>query len=357
VFRRIDPKDVRLTPFTSNKAFSFTHADSGSGVYGYKAVSSSIFNYISSSDARIFEPTASDIQLQDKHKVVYHSLPSYYWARNRYYNSFTDRTIGPFNNFGGSNVYTKLDLHGQLNIISIPSSYYGEKIKPGSVQLTDNSPSVGTVTLKDDGFGNLYDNTYSASFANYQSSSYDATKLADTGSGGPQKLGGVVGNIFYTEGIITITDTGSLYKDVGSNSGSNGWEVDFQSSVKNVEYEYFLDVPEFKFNKSTNITTTFERSGSIKVPESGSAYKFFPPGNAPTHNLNSRSASSYGERAYGATDAIATFVTHSTFAPYVTQIGLYNDQNQLLAFAKLAKPIKNEDDLALGFVIRFDVNS
>lgn len=357
MFRRIDPKDVRITPFQSHKAFSFTHASSGSGVYGYKAVSSSIYNYISSSDARVFEPTASDVQLQDKHRVVFHGLPSYYWARNRYYNSFSDRTIGPFNNFGGNNVFTKLDLHGQLNIISVPSLYYGLKIKPGSVQLTDNSPSVGTVTLKDDGFGNLYDNDYSASFAAYQSSSYDSTKLADTGSGGPQKLGGVVGNIFYADGIITITDTGSLYKDVGSNSGSNGWELDFQSSVKNVEYEYFCDVPEFKFNKSTNITTTFQRSGSITVPESGSAYKFFPPGNAPTHALNTKSASSYGERAYEATDKINTFVTHSDFAPYITQIGLYNDQNQLLAVAKLGRAIKNDDELALGFIVKFDVNS
>ena len=73
--------------------------------------------------------------------------------------------------------------------------------------------------------------------------------------------------------------------------------------------------------------------------------------------MNTPSASSYGDRAYGATDKIAPFVTHSNFAPYVTQIGLYNDQNQLLAYAKLAKPIKNDDELALGFIVRFDVNS
>lgn len=357
MFRPIKPDDIRITPFTSNKQFSFTHASSGSGVYGIKAVSASHAGYISQSDARIFEPTASDVQLQDRHKVVFHGLPAYYWARNRYYNTFDDREVGPLNNFGGNNVYTNLKIHGQCNIISVPSLYYGLKIMPGSITLTDNSPPTHTVTLKDDGFGNLYDNNYSASFASYQSSSYDATKLQDTGSGGPQKLGGVVGNVFYSEGILVITDTGSLYKDVGSNSGSNGWELDFQSTTNMTEYEYFCDVPEFKFNKSTNITTTFERSGSIEVPESSSAYKFFPPGNSPTHNLGSISASSYGERAYGATERIANFVTHSEFAPYITQIGLYNDQNQLLAMGKLARPIKNDDELALGFVVRFDVNS
>ena len=43
---------------------------------------------------------------------------------------------------------------------------------------------------------------------------------------------------------------------------------------------------------------------------------------------------------YNATDKFAGFVTHSEFRPYVTEIGLYNDSNQLLAVGKLAKPIK-----------------
>ena len=352
MFRRIPPDDISITPFQSHKEFSFTNSSSGSGVYAFQAVSSSTFNYISSSDEKLF------VQPNPTGSFRFYKKPTYFWARNRYYNSFSDRTEGPLNNFGGNNVYTNLTLHGQLNILSIPSTFTGTKIKPGSVEITDNSLNHKTITLKDDGFGNLYDNDFSASYAAYQSSSYDSTKLTQSGSGqGSQLLGGVIGNIFYTDGIITITDTGSLYNEVLTKTGADGWEVDFKSSVKNIEYEYMCEVPEFKFNKSTNITTTFERSGSIEVPESGSAYKFFPPGNSPTHNLNTPSASSCGDRAYGATDKIAPFVTESNFAPYVTQIGLYNDQNQLLAFAKLAKPIKNDDELALGFIVRFDVNS
>tara|TARA_B100000287_G_scaffold224145_1_gene211518 strand:- start:797 stop:1849 length:1053 start_codon:yes stop_codon:yes gene_type:complete len=350
VFRRIPPDDISITPFTSHKSFSFTNNDTGSfGVYSYQAVSQSLFNYASASDSITFVSSSYPAS-----SYTFFKQPTYWWAKNRYYNTFTDRTPGPFNNFGGSNVYTKLDIHGQVNVISIPSSFYGEKIKPGSVVLTDNSPGHKTLDLRDDGFGNLYDHTYSASFAAYQSSSYDTTKLVHSGS---QIINGVVGNIFYADGIIVITDTGSLYNGVGVNTGSDGWEINLKSSVKNVEYEYLCEVPEFKFNKSTNITTTFERSGSIEVPESGSAYKFFPPGNAPKHNLNSISASSYGDKAFSATEKVADFVTGSKFAPYITQIGLYNDQNQLLAYGKLANPIKNDDELALGFVVRFDVNS
>ena len=48
--------------------------------------------------------------------------------------------------------------------------------------------------------------------------------------------------------------------------------------------------------------------------------------------------------------------THSHFATYITEIGLYNDSNELLAVGKLAKPIKNDKELALTFVVRFDTN-
>ena len=352
MFRRIPPDDIEITPFQSHKSFSFTNANSGSQVYAFKAVSQSLFNYASGSDFQQYtfpSPTASQ---------GFYKTPSYFWAKNRYYNTFNDRDVGPINNFGGSGQFASLNIHNQVNLLSIPMAYCGEKIKPSSIEITDNSPTHKTITLKDDGFGNLYDSAYSASFAAYQSSSYDSTKLTTTGSGGPQLLGGVVGNVFYSEGIIAVTDTGSLYKDVLANSGSNGWEMDFKSTVTNVEYQYFLDIPEFKYNKSTNITTTFGRSGSIEVPVSGSAYKFFPPGNSPVYTTGQDSGSnnSYGPKRFGATEGVIDAVTGSYFAPYVTQIGLYNDQNQLLAYGKLANPIKNEDDLALGIVIRFDVN-
>ena len=49
------------------------------------------------------------------------------------------------------------------------------------------------------------------------------------------------------------------------------------------------------------------------------------------------------------------FATHSFFAPYVTSIGLYNDFNELLAVAKLASPVRNDPELALSFVVRFDI--
>ena len=48
------------------------------------------------------------------------------------------------------------------------------------------------------------------------------------------------------------------------------------------------------------------------------------------------------------------FITHSEFGTYITNIGLYNDERELLVIAKLSNPIKNDKDLPISFLVRFD---
>ena len=46
--------------------------------------------------------------------------------------------------------------------------------------------------------------------------------------------------------------------------------------------------------------------------------------------------------------------SYSIFRPYVTTIGLYNDENELLMVAKLAKPIMLSPDTDTTFIVRYD---
>jgi hypothetical protein len=46
--------------------------------------------------------------------------------------------------------------------------------------------------------------------------------------------------------------------------------------------------------------------------------------------------------------------TGSFLAPFITTIGLYDDDCQLVAVAKLPQPIKSEPDIPVNFIIRFD---
>ena len=48
------------------------------------------------------------------------------------------------------------------------------------------------------------------------------------------------------------------------------------------------------------------------------------------------------------------FATGSDFYTYATAIGLYNDNNELLAVAKLGKPIMMSPDTDMTFVVKHD---
>jgi hypothetical protein len=47
-------------------------------------------------------------------------------------------------------------------------------------------------------------------------------------------------------------------------------------------------------------------------------------------------------------------MTGSYLTPFITAIGLYDDNNDLVAVAKLPKPVKSEIDIPLNFIVRFD---
>jgi hypothetical protein len=57
----------------------------------------------------------------------------------------------------------------------------------------------------------------------------------------------------------------------------------------------------------------------------------------------------------GSNELMLPFVTGSTFTPYVTTVGLYNDSNQLLAVAKFAQPIPISSTTDTNFIIKMDI--
>lgn len=75
----------------------------------------------------------------------------------------------------------------------------------------------------------------------------------------------MVGNIFYSDGLIVITDTGS-YSTVGSLEGSDGFTVDFKASQTIYEREYVCVSSENEFQFTNNKSARVGRSGSISIP-------------------------------------------------------------------------------------------
>ena len=357
MLRNVHPQDVSIDPFKTYKRFQFTNVDSGSGVYGLRGVSGSYHNFITGSAASqsfgVYNSLSESLNKEPYSLGTYYSLPLYYTINNLYYERFSNnpklpKSSGrtePFLSFGATNPNKQYRiLHNSCSVISIQQDLIGEEIKPKSVQVTDNSTDV-TFTIKDDGDGNLYDNAYSSSYAAFKSGSFKYPELSWTTAGS----GSVVGNVFYKTGMLVFTDTGS-YKNVALGTGTDGFEVDYRSTHTIYQHEYTVIAPAGQFNRTRNISATYQRSGSVTVVEGAKPHYYFPPGDNPGLTGSGSYSSSYQ-----ATQFAENFTTHSQFAPYMTTIGLYNDNNELLVVGRTSKPIKNDDTMDMSFVLRFDV--
>ena len=52
--------------------------------------------------------------------------------------------------------------------------------------------------------------------------------------------------------------------------------------------------------------------------------------------------------------SLVNFTTGSDFRPYVTTLGLYNEQNELLMVAKFGKPIPVSSETDMTFLVKYD---
>tara|TARA_Y100000593_G_scaffold93143_2_gene186969 strand:+ start:1649 stop:2572 length:924 start_codon:yes stop_codon:yes gene_type:complete len=242
----------------------------------------------------------------------------WYWLYSNIYVSGSSHsedfiTGSLHNTLYGENSYTyqnqfvhKFNNSGSL--ISIPTIYFGDMIKPGSLILQDNSKS-STITIKDDGNGNLYSigNTISASNTS------------------PSSSDNYIGNIFYEIGLINITDTGSYttgikYTDIGDN-----YTASFKSTLEVKTHEYRLHTRPGEFCNTNNHTIMNGWAPDDYYPLSGSI------------------------------PSIGDQFTSSGFLPYVTTIGLYDDDHNLVAVGKLPNPQKRSLTENITYVLKFDI--
>ncbi len=354
MFKALEPDDISIKPFKVYKKFVVTHTDSGSGFFGVEGITGSLYN---------FTPSTAPVQAYTSsiypYSQSFYKEPIYYQIKHLYYGGKTkDYANKPILSFGPNDTSKmKRDIHNKVNVITVPTTFYGERIHPGSVKLVDNASSI-TVDLRDDRDGNLYDNAYSASYASYKVNEFDTSYLT------AQKSGSVIGNVFYDQGIITITNSGSVYADAGTggfhkNDDANGWELEFKATQEITEYEYVCTANAGEFNGTNNVSATLDYSGSLTLKKgSPNMYNILPPGDNPSQRTDfpeySVGSGSF-KSEYNATENYIGEVTHSEFSTYVSTIGLYDDFNRLLIVGKLSKPIKNDPDLLLKFVVRFDV--
>jgi len=193
-------------------------------------------------------------------------------------------------------------LEDEMAILPISQIYYGEGIKVGTLILED--ATLGRV-YTDDGYSNLIDSASN-----------------------------IKGNIFYDRGLVIVT------KDVVSGSVLHDFTLNYRSTKTIYENEIFLSVLENEFNVSQNPSA---------VDFNGADF-----GKIKLHNIKSNIINNkfggFGDYEFSS----SVDPTGSYLAPYITTIGLYDDELNMVAVAKLPQPIKSLPEYPVNFIVRFD---
>ena len=316
-YKQFLASDIVVTPFEVNKAFSFE------GASALTASDVGIDRFLGTNLTSSFnpstDPTTGQVSTQYQ-RLVYDSIQQLYYSNylsSSYGDSVNTGSIFPGSNTAGDVLVGTTPSDGRyfnylqttltfpkyfptgsgdiIGVISIPSRLYGDYIQPNSFILSTISGSI-----IDDGEGNLLDNNSE-----------------------------IIGNIFYYQGIAVIT-TGTpegygfvsygstVYGGEGGDNASisdyitsNNITCSFSSSYKIHETQYKCTIRENEFNFSQNPSVS---SGSTSI--SSSIGTFYTPG-----------------------QYLANNVTGSYFSPYVTTVGLYDENQNLLAVGKLAQPL------------------
>lgn len=160
---------------------------------------------------------------------------------------------------------------------------------------------------------------------------------------------GNVGKVFYKEGIIVITSANSAYgssytvPEYALFAGSlynNGPEL--QGLYPPNEYIggvtsglYYADTVNIKWNSTL---TLYENEILCRINEEEFNFTLNPSIAQDSEN----------------NQLPKEFIYNDEFGPYITTIGLYNENAELLAIGKLGGPIKKRSNVDLNIIVRFD---
>jgi len=327
--------------------------------------------------------------------IITHSL--YRSLKSKYYNQEATLTniFGIIDN--PANIAAERRYGDTVYVIAIPQNKYGEELKPGSIQLEDLDNDL---TYGDDGKGGITSNVplYNLVSLDLQNeelviedndgeiftgtmTNYDLeTQIATLTFGGdtdavqitkldfqtailqtaiPLDFEGLdideqkYGNVFYDDGLLVFTN---------ANEFSN-YVLDFRSTKTIYETEVLVSVKAGEFNFSQNPTAVeVKLSGSYDF-QTTAVTNSLPVGTKKIKevlDIKRREffSGSFDHAISGSWDdyfnSASVDPTGSYLTTYITTIGLYDESGDMVAIAKLPKPIKNLPDYDVNFIVRFD---
>jgi len=326
--KKLNKADVTTVPYTANKRWTLNYTTNkpDDDYIIYNVGSNISFNSVS--DTITNNQYNSLVYSQINH-CFYQSYTasldtgSLMFNIDTYESASQQRPTSSYFNYNSNPLLIKQFPTGSsetIEVFSINQDIYGSKILPNSLRISGSDYDV-----RDDGYGNLYDISETGDL--YVDLSYITNQYFNDSTPTP----GVkfVGNIFYAHGIIIVTNQDYI------DGLPSICSFSFQNEHIIYENEVRCIVRESDFNLTYN-PTLLQYGAQTIIPISGSAEN--------------------GYTTTGSFDnsTVKDFATGSFFQPYVTTIGLYNDDNELLMIAKLAKPIVLSSDTDMTFIVKYD---
>jgi hypothetical protein len=236
-----------------------------------------------------------------------------------------------------------VDDSGGVNIIQIPSIFYGSEIKKGTVDL--KFYITGTI----------------------------AAQLQDTRRNGALRdSNGTQGVVLYKEGIIILTGSTKLARLPAGfcDKDVDGDYIIHYSSWLNFGLGYPQMVPEAGYadiNPSASFSLDF--AGTHKIPTVTMLAHANKGELNYSNNLTYVSASQSirartGSYAYVEPENIIKNIHSASYADpsgslvkttYITKIGIYDEKKKLIGIASLAKPVKKTENRDLTFKLKLDI--
>ena len=246
--------------------------------------------------------------------------------QSNFYN-YEQTTLWPNKDFPTASLATS---SVSIGVISIPSKLWGDYIQPESFYI--NGPSGSII---DDGEGRLLWKHPNSPVTGYEY---------------------MAGNIIYQHGIITLFDSKTIGSDFTDTYGTAVYGTSLYGGSR-VEREDFIN----SFVSGSDITMSF--SSSYKLFET--QYQCTIDENEFNYSLNPSAITgsqiptkfSGSNIEWENTASIGTplgFVTSSYFEPYITTVGLYDENYQLLAVGKLSQPLQSSPTTDTTILVNID---
>ena len=250
---------------------------------------------------------------------------------------------------------TQFSFYGGVNsdniyVINVSRDLFKERVDAGNWQLT-LSGSRGKFTFIDDS-GQAYGSAFgkSGQVYNIVSGSLSGSLGTTIVASGSATQGGY--GLFYPSLGIMVFNPAALSESIGFRASAAGnWTASYSAGAGMVPFApYTGSCTDAQYNHASLVYSI--RGGAsfqARSAENISSTHFFVRLRAAEYNYSNNPT--YFDESTGAL-VYSTFINDPV--SYVTTIGLYNDNNELLAVAKTSQPIKKSSDTEVNLKVRLD---